>query len=106
MATVRAQDIQLDRNDLLISADGDLIIHMSDEVHIKHILLSEKGHYKHSAITGCAFVKMLNSPDTADAISGFLHTVKKQLLYDGFTAIKFKDSGNLATLKIDAIRDE
>jgi 23S rRNA A2030 N6-methylase RlmJ len=107
MARVSAKDIQLThKNELMVSDDGDLVIHESDSVHIENILLASKGHFKHSPITGCGLAKMINSPATLEAMQGFLHTLKKQLEYDGYTAIKLQHAGSISTLKIDAQRDE
>jgi hypothetical protein len=104
MAISNVQDIALENGDLQYK-QGDLAMAVSDGVHIQHILLAGKGHYKHSAITGCSIFRMVNSPNTAGAVDAFLHTVKSQLEYDGFGQVKFVNDGGIENLKIDAIRE-
>jgi hypothetical protein len=104
MATNSVHDIALESGDLQYK-QGDFTMAESDGVHIQHILLAGKGHYKHSAITGCSIFKMINSPNTAGAVDAFLHTVKSQLEYDGFGQVKFVNNAGIENLKIDAVRE-
>jgi hypothetical protein len=97
-------DIALGNGDLQYK-QGDFALVESDGVHIQHLLLAGKGHYKHSAITGCSIHKMVNSPNTAGAVDAFLHTVKNQLEYDGFGQVKFTTDAGIEGLIIDAIRE-
>jgi hypothetical protein len=104
MAISNVKDIALENGDLQYM-QGDFAIADSDAMHIQHILLAGKGHYKHSAITGCSVFKMLNSPNTAGVVDGFLHTVKNQLEYDGYGQIKFVNNDGIENLNIAAIRE-
>jgi hypothetical protein len=87
---MKAYDIQLtDAHDLLI-ANGDFVTDMSDERHIQHILIAEKGGYKNMPMVGVGIGNSINAP--ADELTRLaLRTrIQLQLEYDGYTTIDFK----------------
>lgn len=73
--------------------NGDFSIGESTSQHTKHILIANKGEYKHYPELGAGIESMLNSEDAMD----FLIEAKKNLEYDGMTVnnISFTEEGKL-----------
>lgn len=85
-------------NDILFTDDleltnGDFSIGESNNQHIQHILLSNKGEYKATPEIGVGLDKMLNTEDPME----FLIEAKKNLEYDGMSVqnIAFTENGKL-----------
>ena len=57
-----AKDILTDHNGELAILNGDLDTGYSDEQHVEHILLAQKGHYKQHPLVGVGIADYVNSP--------------------------------------------
>ncbi|WP_027380277.1 hypothetical protein [Chryseobacterium daeguense] len=77
--------------------NGDFSLSESDDQHVQHILIANKGEFKKSPELGVGMELMLNSEDPMD----FLIEAKKNLEHDGLKVknISFTDQ---ETLNIDA----
>lgn len=79
-----AKDILIDE----IFKDGDFNIGHSDEQHIEHILLAQKGDYKQHPLLGVGIIDYLNGPRTLKERLKIEKQIKVQLEYDKATDIK------------------
>lgn len=77
-----ATDIQLDDKGDLLLVNGDLVIGLSDEQHIKDLMLSRKGEFKQSPLSGIDIEKWLKSP-LANNSDSLLKEIRLQLEFDG-----------------------
>ncbi|MBL7879165.1 MAG: oxidase [Chryseobacterium gambrini] len=83
-------------NDLVIRG-GDLATGESDNNHVKHILIANKGEFKASPELGVAIQEML----ATESPNQFLIDAKRNLQYDGMqvTNISLTENG---TINVDA----
>jgi phage baseplate assembly protein W len=90
-------------NDDLIIAASDFKKVESDEQHITDILMTRKGSWKRSPITGVGLFDYINAPNTK-LINDELHQkIKLQLENDGFDDVKVLMNG-IMNFSIDANR--
>lgn len=84
-------------NEDLEIREGDLAVGYSDNQHVKHILLAEKGEYKINPELGVGLEKMIATDDPME----FLIDAKKNLEYDGMKVenISFTEQ---QTIQVDA----
>lgn len=100
---MEAYDVQLtDTHDLLI-VSGDFVVDISDERHIQHILIAEKGGFKASPMVGIGIGSSINAPADALSIQALRQRIQLQLQYDGYENVAFQlgISQDGLNLKID-----
>lgn len=79
-----AVDILMDENSNILFENGDFKIGHSDFLHVKYLLLFEKGTVKNSPLTGCALRRKLNTKTAAADILKMRKEVRLQLTADGY----------------------
>lgn len=100
---MKAIDIRLDSDDDLYIGKGDFDVEQSDERHIQHILVSAKGSWKTTPLTGVGIYDYLLSPNTQITTDRLAQKIKLQLEYDNYKEIKI-NMQSIQKIKIDAIR--
>lgn len=94
------KDLILKNGDLDIK-NGDLVIDYSDQQHIEDLLVSEKGDFKQSPLTGIGLLNYINAPLTKENRLALEKEIRLQLLADGFE-IKQVEIGTEGSVNIDA----
>lgn len=91
-----AKDI-LTENGTMRILNGDLDFGYSDEQHIDHILMTQKGAYKQHPIVGVGLFNYINSPMTAVTRTKLKKEIQLQLDRDEANEIKvaFNATGRL-----------
>lgn len=90
-------------NDDLVIASADFKKVESDEQHIEDILMTRKGSWKRSPITGIGLFDYVNAPNTKLVNDDLHQKIKLQLEYDGFDDVKVT-LNNIMNFSIDATR--
>ncbi|QOG04328.1 hypothetical protein [Flavobacterium sp. MDT1-60] len=93
------EDLLIIKGDFEGDLKGDFAIKDSDQQHIEHLLLSQKGSYKEFPILGVGIKKYINSPDATSRLR-LENEIDKQLSYDNFY-VKTLDVNDLQNIKID-----
>lgn len=79
-----ANDILLDDSYDLMIENGDFKIGFSEDQHISLILLSDKGSWRQSPLSGVGLIKYMNGPFTARDLDDLKQAIKIQLQLDGY----------------------
>jgi len=80
----KAKDIILDDNYDLLIQDGDFKIDFSDDQHQSLILLTSKGSWRQSPLTGVGLLNYINGPVGPREIDDLKQAIKIQLQLDGY----------------------
>ena len=96
-------DILLDSDGDLLIKDGDFVIGFSTGQEIKDIIISGKGWWKGSPLTGVNMLAEINAPLTLPVKNGLQKTIKVQLEYDGMKVNKV-DAVEWDDITVDAER--
>ncbi|GAA4271625.1 hypothetical protein U6A24_13650 [Aquimarina gracilis] len=83
----------------IIIEEGDFKIGESDQQHISHILLAQKGEYKEHPLLGVGIERYLKGDNTINRLR-LEAEVEKQLTYDGFN-VKVLDVSDMSNITID-----
>lgn len=89
-------DIGINSDGTFLTKNGDFMPVESDGQHIQDILLSNKGTFAFSPLTGVGITDYINSPNTLKQRNALKKLVSVQLRYDGFTpkSINVNDISN------------
>lgn len=98
----KAKDLILLENDLDF-ADGDFAVDLSDEQHIEHILIADKGNWRNAPVLGVGLYRELQGVRNAITDSKLDKKIRANLGFDGFRVKSVVFGGNLA-VSIDAER--
>ena len=96
-------DIKLDEDGDLLIEDGDFVLHESDEAHIEHILISNKGTWRQFPAIGVGLRSFLSGPLTRVIKNGLAKLIRVNLTFDGFKIRKL-NVDNIEDVKLDATR--
>lgn len=80
------QDILLAEDKDLVVAKGDFTVGESEEQHIELILLSTKGSWRQSPLTGCDLLRFVAAPFTLKTVDSMRQRMKIQLQFDGYAS--------------------
>jgi hypothetical protein len=94
-------DILFDDNDVIVK-DGDFFISDSDQQHIKHILIADKGQFRQWPLIGVGIRRQSNGSTNKQDLK---QLIRVQLRSDNFTVKKLEISGTM-DITIDAKRNE
>jgi len=95
-----ATDLGLDDNGDLDIKKGDFTIIESDQVHIEHILLSNKGYWFETPLLGVGIIDELNGSRTRQELK---QNIRRQLVLDNFAVKKIEISQD-SKIDINAVR--
>lgn len=85
---MEAKDILLDDDHDLLIENGDFKIGFAEDQNISLILLSEKGSWRQSPLTGVGLAKYLNAPFAPRDLDDLKQAIKIQLQLDGYNDIQ------------------
>ena len=94
------KDIKLDENGDVQIVRGDFSIIESDQVHIEHILVSNKGFWFENPLLGVGIIDEINGSRTRQELK---QTIRRQLVFDNF-AVKKIDVSTDYEIDINAVR--
>lgn len=97
---MKATDLGLDDNGDLDIKKGDFTIVESDQVHIEHILLSNKGYYFETPLLGVGIINELNGSRSRQELK---QNIRRQLVLDNFSVKKIEISTD-SKIDINAVR--
>ena len=97
------QDILLYENNLSF-ADGDFAFGNSDEQHIRHICVAQKGNYRQHPLVGVGIAEWIGSPNTTGRVAALQQRIRAQLQYDGYNATQIDLSNGIEGVSIIANR--
>lgn len=95
-----AKDIRLDDNGDVAIIRGDFATIESDQVHIEHILLSNKGYWFETPLLGVGIIDEQNGSRTRQELK---QNIRRQLVLDNFSVKKIEISKD-NEIDINAIR--
>ena len=95
-----AKDIKLNPDGDLEIARGDFPIDESDQVHINHILLSNKGYWFQNPLLGVGIIDEINGATPKQALR---QSIRRQLIYDDYT-VQNVDISDDYIIDINAVR--
>ena len=95
-------DLLLQNNDLQFK-DGDFLIGASDEQHIEHILVADKGNFRAYPLLGIGLLQYVNSPTNTVSKTELKGKIKRQLEYDGYNEV-FVQINSVLDINIQAQR--
>ncbi|MBK6611837.1 MAG: hypothetical protein IPI59_15675 [Sphingobacteriales bacterium] len=98
-----SHDILLTNDHDLQFEKGDLKVDLSDEQHIAHILVTDKGNWRQYPLLGVGLHRWLEADTSQEQILTLKNKIKQNLIYDNFDvkSIKIDTYDNI---KIDAAR--
>ncbi len=97
---MKATDLGLDNNGDLDIKKGDFTIVESDQVHIEHILLSNKGYWFETPLLGVGIINELNGSRSRQELK---QNIRRQLVLDNFSVKKIEISTD-SKIDINAVR--
>lgn len=95
-----AIDIKLDDNGDAAIVRGDFALVESDQTHIEHILISNKGFWFENPLLGVGIIDEQNGSRTRQELK---QNIRRQLVYDNFAVKKIAISQD-GEIDINAIR--
>lgn len=98
----KAKDIQVLDNEIVIK-DGDFVLDWSDEQHIEHIMVSDKGAWRQSGALGVGVYNELRGVRNSITDRQLEKKIRANLSFDGYRVDSVIFSQNLTVL-IDAER--
>lgn len=97
---MNVKDIDLDDNGDAKISGGDFVLAESDQIHIEHILLSNKGYWFENPLLGVGIIDELNGSRTRQELK---QNIRRQLVLDNF-AVKYIEISQDNEIDINAIR--
>jgi len=97
---MNAKDIKLDENEDIDIEGGDFRLADSDQVHIEHILRSNKGYWFEYPLLGVGIISEQNGSKSRQQLK---QDIRRQLVYDNFSIRQIKIS-NDNEIDINAVR--
>lgn len=97
---MEVKDFKLDQNGDLDTTGGDFLLNESDQVHIEHILKSNKGYWLETPLLGVGLINELNGSKTRQELK---QNIRRQLVLDNYTVKEVTISDEFK-IGIDAIR--
>ena len=97
---MNAKDIKLDENGDAAIVRGDFSMVDSDQIHIEHILLSNKGYWFENPLLGVGIIDEQNGSRTRQELK---QNIRRQLVFDNF-AVKKIDISQDNEIDINAVR--
>lgn len=97
---VKAQDIRLDDDGDVAIVRGDFGVVESDQLHIEHILKSNKGYWFEHPLLGVGIIDEQNGSRTRQELK---QNIRRQLVFDNF-AVKKIDISQANEIDISAVR--
>ena len=94
------QDIMIEDGELVI-ANGDFLLSDSDNTHISHILIAEKGHYRQHPLCGVGVKSFQNAPLAQSVLALLRKRIEMQLRLDGYTITKIEINPTLSEANIN-----
>lgn len=98
------QDILIDASSDIYFADGDFAFGNSDEQHINHIVIAQKGNYRQHPLVGVGIAEWISSPNSAQRIAALQQRIRLQLDYDGYKAKRIDLAKGIENINITANR--
>lgn len=95
-----AKDINLTELGDLEIRNGDFFIKESDQVHIEHILKSNKGYWFEFPLLGVGIINEINGSTTRQELK---QNIRRQLVLDNYSVKKVEISEN-NNIDINAVR--
>lgn len=95
-----AKDFKLNSEGDLDITRGDFPIVESDQVHIEHILLSNKGYFFENPLLGVGIINEINGATSRQVLK---QSIRRQLVLDNYT-VKKVDISEDYKIDINAIR--
>lgn len=101
-----AKDIALNDSVDLFIDNGDFVVVESDQVHIEHIILAEKGNWREWPVLGVGIMRYLNERGRVQNRVGLQRKIRVQLEYDNLnvTQLHLEQEATLSNIKIEAKR--
>ena len=90
-------------NDLQISPTGDFVFDLSDEQHISHILIADKGNFREHPLLGVGIARWLNAPNSFGEETALRNKIIANLSYDNYGGIAIDINGGF-DIEINAQR--
>lgn len=97
---MKAKDIRLDNDGDLLIKNGDFALNDSDQVHIEHILISNKGFWFEHPLLGVGIIDEQNGTKTSQELK---QDIRRQLVLDNY-AVKQVDITKDNEISINAVR--
>lgn len=97
---MRVKDIRLDENGDVKIDSGDFVAVESDEIHIEHILKSNKGYWFEFPLLGVGIIDELNGSKSKQELK---QNIRRQLTLDNFSIKRINVSKD-NIIDINAIR--
>jgi hypothetical protein len=97
---MEVKDFKLDQDGDLEIKGGDFQLVESDQVHIEHILKSNKGYYFETPLLGVGIINEVNGPKTRQELK---QTIRRQLVLDNYS-VKEVNINEDFKIGIDATR--
>jgi glycogen debranching enzyme len=95
-----AKDLKLDKDNDLDIVRGDFKLSESDQIHIEHILLSNKGFWFENPLLGVGIIDEINGATSKQQLK---QHIRRQLVLDNYTVNKISISENYE-IDVNAIR--
>lgn len=97
---MKAKDVKLDESGDLAIVRGDFATIESDQVHIEHILLSNKGYWFEYPLLGVGIIDEQNGSRSRQELK---QNIRRQLVFDNFSVKKI-DITQENQIDINAVR--
>tara|TARA_R110000796_G_scaffold74629_8_gene167820 strand:- start:696 stop:995 length:300 start_codon:yes stop_codon:yes gene_type:complete len=78
---MNVKDFKLDQDGDLEISGGDFYLNESDQVHIEHILKSNKGYWLEEPLLGVGIISELNGNKTKQELK---QNIRRQLVFDNY----------------------
>lgn len=97
---MNVKDFDLDQDGDLNIKNGDFALAESDQVHIEHILKSNKGFFFETPLLGVGIIQELNGSKTRQELK---QTIRRQLVLDNYSVKEISISEDFK-IGINAVR--
>lgn len=97
---MEVNDIDIDGEGEIDVTSGDFKISASDQMHIEHILISNKGYWFEHPLLGVGLIDDTNSPESTQELK---QLIRRQLVFDEFSVKKISISSD-KEIDINAVR--
>lgn len=94
------KDIRLGTDGDIFFNNGDFDINESDQIHIEHIIISNKGYWFENPLLGVGIINELNGSRTRQELK---QTIRRQLVFDDYSVRNIDISSDFK-IDINAIR--
>lgn len=93
-------DIEIGQDNDLVIRNGDFSLKESDQLHIEHILKSNKGYWFENPLLGVGLINELNGSKSSQELK---QTIRRQLVLDNYSVKSVSISQDFK-IEINAIR--